>query len=205
MDNVSYALREPEIPHESITASACAELERPTTAPADFAKTERFAKGIIPESEVLKRTFYKTLSYQALGSIFDVAFGVIVGGELVIGGVLAVANAASDLALTYAHDLSWATATRDSGMSEGDTRAARTTTHMAVNTIQCLGLGLLVTGSAAISAGYVAFNTATDAAVYAANDWMWERLWPLGEPSASQVAEGVASDDSVQALSLAIG
>jgi uncharacterized membrane protein len=130
-------------------------------------------KGIVPESEVLKRTFYKTLSYQALGSIFDLAFGVVAGGELVIGGALAVANIASDTALTYAHDLSWAAATADSGVAEGDTRAARTATHGMINAIQCLGLGLLVTGSAAIAAAYVVFNTVTDAVAYAANDWMW--------------------------------
>jgi uncharacterized membrane protein len=176
------------------------QLEIPGTASADFGNTELGRDSIAPEYEVLKRTFYKTLSYQALGSVFDVAFGVIVGGELVMGGVLALANAASDLALTYAHDLSWATATRDSSMSEGDTRAARTTTHMVVNTAQCLGLGLLVTGSAAISAGYVAFNTVTDAALYAANDWMWERIWPLTEPSAPQLAEVVSPDDASPAL-----
>lgn len=129
-----------------------------------------------PEFEILRRTFYKTLSFQALGSIFDLTFGVVAGGELVIGGALALANIASDTALTYAHDLSWAAATRNSGMSEGDTRAARTTTHGVLNAAQCLGLGLLVTGSAAISAGYVAFNTVTDAAVYAANDWIWATL-----------------------------
>ena len=164
----------------------------PGTALADFDNTELGREGVAPEYEVLRRTFYKTLSYQALGSVFDVTFGVMVGGELVIGGVLALANAASDLALTYAHDLSWATATRNSGLSEGDTRAARTTTHAVVNAAQCLGLGLLITGSAAISAGYAAFNTVTDAAVYAANDWMWERLWPLAEPSAAQAGRGGA-------------
>lgn len=158
-----------------------------------------------PESEILRRTFYKTLSFQALGSIFDLTFGVVAGGELVIGGALALANIASDTALTYAHDLSWAAATRDSGMSEGDTRAARTTTHGVLNAAQCLGLGLLVTGSAAISAGYVAFNTVTDAAVYAANDWIWARLWPLTEPSGSQAAEVVLPDDSSRALSLSVG
>ena len=158
-----------------------------------------------PESEILRRTFYKTLSFQALGSIFDLTFGVVAGGELVIGGALALANIASDTALTYAHDLSWAAATRDSGMSEGDTRAARTTTHGVLNAAQCLGLGLLVTGSAAISAGYVAFNTVTDAAVYAANDWIWARLWPLTEPSGSQAAEVVLPDNSSRALSLSVG
>ena len=180
------------------------QVEIPTTASADFDNTELGGEGNPFEYEILRRTFYKTLSYQAFGSVFDFTFGVMVGGELVIGGALALANAASDLALTYAHDLSWATATRNSGMSEGDTRAARTTTHGVLNAAQCLGLGLLVTGSAAISAGYVAFNTLTDATIYAANDWMWERLWPVAERPASRLTEAMPLDDASQALSLTI-
>ena len=77
------------------------QFEIPSTASANFGNTELGGAGLPSEYEVLRRTFYKTLSYQALGSVFDVTFGAIVGGELVIGGVLALAYAASDLALTY--------------------------------------------------------------------------------------------------------
>ena len=132
---------------------------------------------------IVQRTLYKTFSYQTLSSLDDFAFGYFFGGGIAAGSLLVVANAVSELAVNYAHDLTWAVASQDTGLSEAETRTTRTATYTAINTIRVFGLGLLFTASAAVSLGYVAFNSAADAAVYAANDIVWDRYWPLSDPS----------------------
>jgi uncharacterized membrane protein len=131
------------------------------------------------ETGVLQRTFYKSLSYQALSTIDDFVFGYVVGGSLAAGGFLALANAASELGLNYAHDLTWTLFARSEGASEAETRASRTGTYTAVNAVRVFGLGLLLTGHATISLGYVAFNAVADAAVYWTNDLIWGVVWPI--------------------------
>ena len=134
------------------------------------------------DTEMVQRTWYKSLSYQTLSSVDDFAFGYLFGGGVAAGGILVLANAVSELAVNYAHDLTWAVASRDLAVPEEETRTTRTVTYTAVNTVRVFGLGLLVTGNAAASLGYVAFNAVADAAVYAANDAVWARYWPEPEP-----------------------
>jgi uncharacterized membrane protein len=142
------------------------------------------------DTGLLQRTFYKSLSYQALSTIDDFLFGYIVGGSLAVGGFLALANAASELGLNYGHDLTWTLFTRGEAQSEAETRAARTGTYTAVNAARVFGLGLLLTGHAALSLGYVAFNAVADAAVYWANDLIWGVVWPV-QPQAVRPSPSV--------------
>jgi|GEM_PF-5973476 len=137
------------------------------------------------ESDIalLHRTWYRSISYQTLSSLDDFGFGYFLGGGAAAGGVLVLANAVSELAVNYAHDLTWAIASRDLAVPEGDTRTTRTFTYTAMNTVRVFGLGILITGNAVTSLGYVAFNAVADAGVYAANDAAWDIYWPAPEPS----------------------
>ena len=94
--------------------------------------------------------------------MFDFTFGFVAGGGAIVGGSFVVANAVSDVLVTFAHDLTWAVATRGSGKSETQTRPIRATTHAAANTAQVFGLGLLLTGSLSVSAEYVTLNLVAD-------------------------------------------
>jgi uncharacterized membrane protein len=114
-----------------------------------------------------------------LSSFDDFAFGYVFGGGITGGGILVLANTASELAVNYAHDLIWAVANRRTGASEADTRITRTASYTAINTFRVFGLGLLVTGNPTASLGYVVFNAVADASVYAGNDVLWNRLWPI--------------------------
>jgi uncharacterized membrane protein len=135
------------------------------------------------DAGLLQRTLYKSLSYQALSTIDDFVFGYVVSGSVAAGGFLALANAASELGLNYGHDLTWTLFARSEGASEAETRAERTGTYTAVNAARVFGLGLLLTGHAAISLGYVAFNAVADAAVYWTNDLIWSVVWPVQPPA----------------------
>jgi uncharacterized membrane protein len=141
---------------------------------------------------LLRRMVYKTLSYQVFSSVNDFAFGYVFGG-VVGGGLLVAANAASELVTNYAHDLTWVEATRGTGLSESDTRAARTLTYSAVSAVRVFGLGMMVTGSPAISLGYVVFNAAGDAGVYILNDIAWGHLWPVPPPAPRLVLQAPAN------------
>lgn len=147
----------------------------------------RVGAAAAPESNVLRRTFYKSLSYQALSSLDDFAFGYLFAGGITAGAFLVVANMASELAVNYAHDLTWTVASRTTGTSEAESRPTRTLTYTAVNALRTYGLGLLFTQNHVISLGYVGFNAAADAAVYFLNDVAWDRFWPADQPTAPRL------------------
>jgi len=74
------------------------------------------------------------------------------------------------------------------GASEEETRLTRMTTYTAINAVRAFAISAVVTGSTAISIGYVVFNAAADAVVYAGSDSLWDWYWPIGRPSAEPIA-----------------
>lgn len=171
----------PEIPGQAVMAGALAQLETPYTELTSLGDTEPGGEGVSVDSDLITRTFYKTLCYETVSAVFDFGFGLITGSEFLALGGMVLANFATDVPLTYAHDLVWAMASRGSGRSEADTRPARTTTHLAVNGAQAYVLGFLFTGSVSISGVYVATNLAANAVVYVVNDMIWDWCWPVAQ------------------------
>ena len=153
------------------------------------------------DQALLWRALYQTATYQTLSSLDDFAFGYFFGGGAAAASVLVAANGVSEAGVNYLHDLGWALATENSNASANDTRTTRTVTYTAVNTARVFGLGLMLTGNAVVSLGYVAFNAAADAGVYAANDMVWEKVWPTSDrpapahrPSRMLALEGYLPD-----------
>jgi uncharacterized membrane protein len=93
-----------------------------------------------------------------------------------------------ELAVNYAHDVTWAVVTEGTGLTEADTRTTRTMTYTALNVVRVFGLGMLITGDPTASLGYVAFNAAADAVVYAMNDAAWSSVWPTGQSASLRPA-----------------
>jgi uncharacterized membrane protein len=168
-----------EISARAVIASDLAQLETPHPELTSLCDTQLGGKGGSVDHDIVRRTFYKTLCYEAVSAVFDFGFGVITGSEFLALGGIVLANFVTDVPLTYVHDLVWAMASRGSGRSEADTRPVRTTTHVAVNAAQAYGLGLLFTGSVSISGVYVATNLAANAVVYVVNDMIWDWYWPV--------------------------
>lgn len=131
-------------------------------------------------SEGSARGLAKAASYQTLSSLNDFAFGYLVGGSALAGGLLVLANAATETVVAYLHDRTWAAAVGDTPQAEEATRNARTATYTGLNAVRTFGMGQAVAGNPLVAGAFVAFNAATDAAVYAGNDAAFAAAWPAG-------------------------
>jgi len=132
------------------------------------------------ETEGSTRALVKAASYQTLSSLNDFAFGYLVGGSALAGGLLVLANAASETVVAYLHDRGWTVAVGDTPEAEDATRAARTATYAGLNAVRTFSMGRAVAGDPLVAGAYVAINAATDAAVYAGNDAAFAAIWPAG-------------------------
>jgi uncharacterized membrane protein len=113
----------------------------------------------------------KTLTFLSLASINDFAFGYMFGG-LVGGSGMILANLTTGWGLYHVHEVAWGESGHYVSLPD-DTTGMRTTTFTVVNSARIFGLGLLLTGNAAISAGFVVFNALGDAVAYVVTDRIW--------------------------------
>lgn len=132
------------------------------------------------ETDGSSRALVKAATYQTLSSLNDFAFGYFAGGGMLAGGLLVLANAASETVVAYLHDRSWSAVAGDTPEAEDATRSARTATYTGLNALRTFGMGQAVAGNPFVAAAFVAFNAATDAAVYAGNDKVFAAAWPAG-------------------------
>lgn len=129
------------------------------------------------------RTLIKAVSYQTFSSLNDFAFGYFYGGGLVAGGLLVLANAMSETAVTFVHDRLWSEAVGDTPEAEDATRTTRTATYSSINLVRTFLMGRVVAGSAVVAGVYMALNAVNDAVVYAGNDLIFASIWPAGSDS----------------------
>lgn len=144
------------------------------------------------------RTLAKAISYQTFSSLNDFAFGYFVGGGLLAGGLLVLANAMSETVVTFVHDKLWAEAVGDTPEAEDETRGTRTATYTSLNLVRTFMMGRIVAGSAVVAGIYMVLNAVNDAVVYAGNDVVFASIWPAGTAAPSIVTQATATPASLQ-------
>jgi uncharacterized membrane protein len=164
-----------------------ARAETPSSAPSKEAHN--------PAQDVTEPSTLKTLTFLSLASINDFAFGYAFGGLLTGGGMI-VANLTTGWLLYYVHEKAWAKTLRFVELPQDNT-GIRTGTFTVVNSARIFGLGLLITGKALISSGFVLFNAAGDAVAYAVTDRLWNPI-PNPEPPPVRPPRDCASTDCLR-------
>lgn len=172
------AATEAAAPTASPPSLVIATLSAPATVAAPSQVTT------VPESEEAGdgsiRTLIKAVSYQTFSSLNDFAFGYFYGGGLLAGGLLVLANAMSETAVTFVHDKLWSEAVGDNPEAEDASRSSRTATYTSINLVRTFMMGRVVAGSALVGGIYMALNAVNDAVVYAGNDLIFANIWPAG-------------------------
>lgn len=132
---------------------------------------------------VWERTLYKTLTYQAVANLSDLAlYNVLLGGTAVAGGGFFIANAASAAALYYGYEYAWQTVGPPPEQKTHGTIAEKTIYYRLLNSSRNFALGYTFSGSTAVAAGFVAANFLTDTAIFVANEYAWDSFRP-GAPT----------------------
>ena len=128
---------------------------------------------------VWERTLYKTLTYQAVANLSDLAlYDVLLGGTAVAGGGFFVVNAASAAALYYGYEYAWQTFGPPPEEKTHGTIAEKTIYYRLLNSSRNFTLGYAFGGSVAVAAGFVAANFVTDTAIFVANEYAWDVFRP---------------------------
>ena len=135
------------------------------------------------------RNVYKTLTYQSVSAFDDFMFGVLFGGGVAAGGVLAAVSITTEPVLYYLHESVWSSIAADSGATETELIPTKTATYTLANMGRVFATGWALTGNPAIGVGFVAFNAVGDAVAYAANDLAWAYFAPLPDPAGQSGAD----------------
>jgi len=152
-----------------VTTPAGAQQVAPTAAAAESA-------GTLP---VWERTLYKTLTYQAVANLSDLAlYNVLLGGTAVAGGGFFIANAASAAALYYGYEYTWQTLGPPPEETTHGTIAEKTIYYRLLNSSRNFTLGYTFSGSVAVAASFVAANFLTDTVIFVGNEYAWDVFRP---------------------------
>ena len=134
------------------------------------------AAGTMP---VWERTLFKTLTYQAVANLSDLAlYDLLLGGTAVAGAGFFAVNAASAAALYYGYEYAWQTLGPPPEEKTHGTIAQKTVAYRVLNSARNFTLGYAFGGSIGIAAGFVAANFVTDTAIFVANEYAWDALRP---------------------------
>jgi uncharacterized membrane protein len=139
----------------------------PATAAAD---------GSLP---VWERTLYKTLTYQAVANLSDLAlYDVLLGGAAVAGGGFFVANAASAAALYYGYEYAWQMFGPPPGEKTHEDILQKTVLYRVLNSSRNFTLGLTFGGSTTAAIAFVGANFVTDTIIFVGNEYAWDVFRP---------------------------
>jgi uncharacterized membrane protein len=143
-------------------------------APADPATAA--ADGSLP---VWERTLYKTLTYQAVANLSDLAlYDVLLGGAAVAGGGFFVANAASAAALYYGYEYAWQMVGPPPGEKTHEDILHKTVLYRVLNSSRNFTLGLTFGGSTTAAIAFVGANFVTDTIIFVGNEYAWDLFRP---------------------------
>jgi len=149
------------------------------TAPAQPAATpeEIATDGALP---IWERTLYKTLTYQTMANLSDLAlYDVLLGGTAVAGGAgFFAANAASAAALYYGYEYAWQIFGPPPGEKTNQTILQKTVLYRVLNSSRNFTLGLTFGGSTTVALAFVGANFVTDTAIFVGNEYAWDLFRP---------------------------
>lgn len=133
-----------------------------------------------------ERAFYKTLSFQTVANLADVAlFSFIVGNGAGASALFLAANTVSAAALYYPYEVAW-DVLGPPPVADGPTAAADRTKTLAIKTAgyqilttaRNVALSYAFTGAILPSIGFATAAFAMDTVIYAANDIAWDTFRP---------------------------
>lgn len=128
---------------------------------------------------VWERTLYKTLTYQAVANLSDLAlYDLLLGGTAVAGGGFFIVNAASAATLYYGYEYAWQMLGPPPGEKTHGTIAEKTVLYRLLNSSRNFALGLTFGGSTAAAVGFVAANFLTDTVIFVSNEYAWDAFRP---------------------------
>lgn len=132
--------------------------------------------GALPTWE---RTLYKTLTYQAVANLSDLAlFSLVLGGTASAGTAFLAVNALSAAGLYYPYEYLWATVGPSSEETTHATVAFKTAVYRMFNASRNFALGYAFAGQTTLAAGFVAANFVTDTAIFVTNEYAWDVFRP---------------------------
>lgn len=143
-----------------------------------------------PSSTIL----YKTVTYQALSALNNFAFGVYVLGGAALGGSLAVTSIVTEPVSYFAHEWVWSGVASRLAAPPAELIPVKTATYTVLTAGRTYVIGLVLTGSPAVAAGFMVFNSVADAASYLLNDLAWLYLAPPPERGLAPDAAVAQSD-----------
>lgn len=130
-----------------------------------------------------ERTLYKTLTYQAVANLSDVAlYGLVLGGSATTGAGFFAVNALSAAGLYYGYEYLWQAYGPPPEEKTHQTVAEKTILYRAFNSTRNFTLGYVFGGSIATAVGFVAANFATDTVIFVANEYAWDLFRPQAVP-----------------------
>ncbi len=128
---------------------------------------------------IWERTLYKTLTYQAMANLSDLAlYDVLLGGTAVAGGGFFVVNAASAAALYYGYEYAWQMLGPPPGEKTHEDILQKTVLYRVLNSSRNFTLGLTFGGSTTVALAFVGANFVTDTMIFVGNEYAWDVFRP---------------------------
>lgn len=128
---------------------------------------------------VWQRTLYKTLTYQAVANLSDVAlYNLLIGGSAATVGSFFAANALSAVALYYGFEYAWQSLGPPLEETDAAVLAEKTVLYRVINSSRNFALGYTFSGNMAAAGGFVVANFVTDSAIFVGNEYIWDILGP---------------------------
>lgn len=132
---------------------------------------------------IWERTLYKTLTYQAVANLSDLAlYDLVLGGTAVAGAGFFAANAGSAAALYYGYEYAWQVFGPPPEDKTNTTILHKTILYRLLNSSRNFTLGYTFGGGPAAAIGFVAANFATDTVIYVTNEYAWDYFRPAAAP-----------------------
>ena len=160
-----------------LSGPSAARAETPSPAP-DATQTEPAV-----DLPVWQRTLYKTLTYQTVANLSDIAlYTVLIAGPSAAAGSFFAANALSAAVLYYGFEYTWQTLGPPLDETDATTLAEKTVLYRVINSSRNFALGYTFGGTAAAAGAFVVANFVTDTAIFVGNEYVWDILEPGTSP-----------------------
>ena len=156
-----------------VVSPASAETQTPDPDPGSAAT----------DLPIWQRTLYKTLTYQAVANLSDVAlYNLLIGGSAATAGSFFAANALSAAALYYGFEYTWQSLRPPPEETDAAVLAEKTVLYRVINSTRNFVLGYTFSGTLTAAGGFVVANFVTDTAIFVGNEYVWDIMEPSTIP-----------------------
>lgn len=121
-----------------------------------------------------ERSLYKTLTYESVANLSDLALSVALIGGTALGSGFLTVNTASSVATYYAHEYAWSVLGPPPAEKTNATIAAKTFVYRIVSTTRNVAIGFAFGGAAGAVAAYAASVAFVHTGLYVANEYAWD-------------------------------